>query len=1201
MVFWKRSSALAQNSDRCRYIKVEQHLGLRKIETNEYEDKLVDPARISNYISTAKYTVWNFIPKQLFEQFKKKANFYFLFIAVLSFIEIISPRSPLTSTTPLVVILSVSAIKEGYEDWLRHKEDKVVNSSLVWVYGEVDGKMRFKEKKTRDIKVGDIVKTNKGDFFPADLLLLKSDKKDGSAFVETANLDGEINLKTREAPTVLAKIPLRASSKDEEEDAVDRWPLEFACVIESVQPSPNMDEDDGWNGAIRCLNMNKEQKERDDEKEINDEIQLHFNHLLLRGCRLRNTEWTIGAVIFVGEETKIRQNSIKEKFKRSNVDRIVDKMLYFIFIIQMMLCSFCAAVYKFWLDENRDTWYLGFEYGNHSNITYGIINFFTFLILIDILVPVSLWVSLDFVKFVQSWLITQDINMYSEEKDRPAQARTSNLNEELGQVDYVFTDKTGTLTQNRMEFLRCFICGATKEISGKFYGPGCMLEDNEVRPFEKGWSGIPAVEKDDFRFEDNRIVYQLKYWRENNRAKMIDQFLSCIALCHSVNPQDLGERVEYQSSSPDEKALLEGALQLQYYVCKRTPLEMWDAFQLTKGSTLEVNFCGAPYKFKIIAEMYFNSRRKCMSVIVKDPRRGGRYKLFWKGADSVVEKKLSPTSLEEDWEDVKTALNQFANQGLRTLCIATRDLTEDDVRSYLKERLKIIENTTSKRTGTDFKDRKKKLEECFETVEKNLTIVGCTAIEDKLQEGVEDTIAKLHLANVKCWMLTGDKLETARMIGITCSLITPDMIEKVEIFDPKRAKNSGEEFDLKKKVEDLIKRIQIKLNEETSTIRQYKQALVMSGKALEMVFPSEEKKDPTKQEKKEKENVKKLVYQLCELCNAVICCRISAKQKAQILQLVREYNKDAITLAIGDGANDVPMIKAAHVGIGIDGLEGKQAVMNSDYAIAEFKFLQNLLFVHGAWSYRRVSILILFSFYKSVAFSLCQVWFGLSSGWSGQPYYDPWTASFFNFLFTGLPIIVISLLNRDYTYEEAIQYPPLYRDGQEDRTFNVALFVGYFGEGIMHSFLFYVITNNAMPDIMEGNQAVDLWIVSTTTYAACFYVCTLKLCILTKTWTYLIVLMFLLQIGAWFLYLYVYCKMYFIAPNMYGIAEKLYSSLHHWLIVFIICCATMIPELSLEFVRKEYWPSRVELLKYYKESAKNREEIREKRRRGQQE
>jgi len=270
--------------------------------------------------------------------------------------------------------------------------------------------------------------------------------------------------------------------------------------------------------------------------------------------------------------------------------------------------------------------------------------------------------------------------------------------------------------------------------------------------------------------------------------------------------------------------------------------------------------------------------------------------------------------------------------------------------------------------------------------------------------------------------------------------------------------------------------------------------------------------------------------------------------------------------------------------------------MNSDYAIAEFKFLRNLLFVHGAWSYRRVSILILFSFYKSVAFSLCQVWFGLSSGWSGQPYYDPWTASFFNFLFTGLPIIVISLLNRDYTYEEAMQYPPLYRDGQEDRTFNVALFVGYFGEGIMHSFLFFVITNNAIPDIMEGNQAVDLWIVSTTTYAACFYVCTLKLCILTKTWTYLIVFMFLLQIGAWFAYLYVYCKMYFIAPNMYGIAEKLYTSFHHWVVVFIICCATMIPELSLEFVRKEYWPSRVELLKYYKESAKNLEEIRKSRR-----
>merc|ERR1719357_488167 len=218
--------------------------------------------------------------------------------------------------------------------------------------------------------------------------------------------------------------------------------------------------------------------------------------------------------------------------------------------------------------------------------------------------------------------------------------------------------------------------------------------------------------------------------------------------------------------------------------------------------------------------------------------------------------------------------------------------------------------------------------------------------------------------------------------------------------------------------------------------------MILSGGALDLIFPTPKKNaDGSELEKKREdlvleEQLQTKLYELCQSCSAVVCCRISPRQKAEIVKLVRRCDKSCITLAIGDGANDVAMIKAAHVGIGINGLEGMQAVMNSDYAIAEFKFLQNLLFVHGAWSYRRVSILILFSFYKSVAFSLCQVWFGLLSGWSGQPYYDPWTASFFNFLFTGMPIIVVSLLNRDYTYKDALQYPPLYRDGQEDRTFN---------------------------------------------------------------------------------------------------------------------------------------------------------------------
>jgi len=290
-----------------------------------------------------------------------------------------------------------------------------------------------------------------------------------------------------------------------------------------------------------------------------------------------------------------------------------------------------------------------------------------------------------------------------------------------------------------------------------------------------------------------------------------------------------------------------------------------------------------------------------------------------------------------------------------------------------------------------------------------------------------------------------------------------------------------------------------------------------------------------------------------------------------------------------------------------------QAVMNSDYEIAQFRFLQNLLFVHGAWSYRRLSVLILFSFYKSVSFSLCQVWFGFFSGWSGQPFYDPWTASFFNFLFTGAPILVVTIFNRDYTYEQALKYPPLYRDGQEDRTFNIALFIGYFGEGIMHSLLIFIFSLRTMPEVMTGNmlhlpalsdfwtgstttyvennQAVDLWTVSSTTYAACFYVCTFKLCLLTKTWTFPILALFLLQFGVWFLYMYIYSRMYFISPNMYGLANQLFASLHHWLVIFIICSVTMIPELSLEFIRREFWPSRVELLQYYQEEIEASKEI----------
>lgn len=176
--------------------------------------------------------------------------------------------------------------------------------------------------------------------------------------------------------------------------------------------------------------------------------------------------------------------------------------------------------------------------------------------------------------------------------------------------------------------------------------------------------------------------------------------------------------------------------------------------------------------------------------------------------------------------------------------------------------------------------------------------------------------------------------------------------------------------------------------------------------------------------------------ELCMHCKVVICCRVSPLQKAEVVELVTKRTK-SITLAIGDGANDVAMIQKAHVGVGISGVEGLQAACASDYSIAQFRYLKRLLLVHGSWNYSRLCKLILYSFYKNICLYVIELWYAIYSGWSGQIIFERWSIGFYNVFFTALPPLAMGLFDKTCSAETMLKYPKLYKPSQDANSFNV--------------------------------------------------------------------------------------------------------------------------------------------------------------------
>ena len=1053
-----------------------------------------------NSISTSKYTYYNFLPKILFEQFSKIANIYFLIIAFFQvFKEISNSNGKPVILFPLFIVVSVNGIKDFYEDWKRKKSDDKENSKNILIYNFT--KRNFVKKKWKDVLVGDIIKVKEDQYFPADSIVLTTSEESNCCYIETKSIDGETNLKFKKTNKKIIEI-LNNSKEKENLINLDE------SIIYCQQPNEFIYE---FNGKFIGKN--------------NVEFFLDIDSFILRGCSLKQTGYVYALVIYVGHDTKIMKNSVSAKEKVSKIEHIMNNQIIIVFILQFIIGIVSSLVGNIQLNSDKN--YLGYIYpmdNNNKGINVSFAKFIiiigTWIILINNIVPISLLMTMEMVKYIQGIFISWDYHMYDLINHQKPKVQTSTLNEELGQVKFIFTDKTGTLTKNYMEY-------KAMSINGKIYGINNNKEKKSKKIINDEFGSITNFNFTCHEFKKDFINNINKDDTQYNRIYL---FLLCLSLCHSViTDQNSLPKIIYKSSSPDETAMVNCA---RYFGLIFSGRDIYDNIFILQNNKITGKY--EKISYKLLSCLDYSSERKRMAVIVR--AADNKIYLFAKGADSVIGERV--TQNKELIDITGEHLIQFARHGLRTLMVAYRELTEEEYNIY-DNAYKLAMNRPE--------EKEKLLKEAYSLVENNYFLLGATAIEDKLQDNISDVLYNFIEAGIKIWVLTGDKMDTAKSIAYSCKLLDHSFI--IFQFDNLNIEDKSELIIIiKEKLKEFIKQY-LKLENEKETNNKY--GLIVSLTELNIILGNIE--------------LENIFYSLAIKCNTVLCCRVSPKQKAEMVNLVKNRQPEVTTLAIGDGANDVNMITTANIGIGIMGVEGLQAARASDYCISEFQFLKRLLFVHGRESYRKNSFIVCYNFYKNFLFVLPQFWLGFFNYFSGQYLYDPYIYQLFNIIFTCFPIAWFGIYDKEVSYDILMEDSRYYTQGIINKLFHNKRFWKWVFYGILQA-LFVFIYSFPTCEYINNGYLHDLGSQGSIAYSSIVLITNIKILTTTNSHTFISLGFFLFSILSYYFILWL-MSLYYAFYN-FNHLKMLFKSLQFYLnTFFVIVLCTIIDKGIDKFCR----------------------------------
>jgi phospholipid-translocating ATPase len=945
----------------------------------------------SNMISNAKYTALTFLPITLYNEFSFFFNMYFLLVALSQAIPALRIGYLLTYIAPLAFVLCITMGKEAWDDIERRRRDTEANSEeyrvLVFsdpetsfsaarprrplrsesykkkskrsgrsrhdlsdIREEVEGEpsdqaqpssqVREASRKSKDLKVGDVLKLSKGQRVPADVAILQcytnegpsqvaakepveeesllafgdgetsevskgkqpatepeqnetDNDNTGETFIRTDQLDGETDWKLRLASPLTQMLPVE----------------EFVRLrVTGGKPDKKVNE---FFGTVELLSSRQDAMSQQaslpssDDESDQKTAALSIDNTAWANTIIASQATTLAVILYTGPQTRSALSTAPSRSKVGLLEYEINSLTKILCALTLALSIVLVALQGFESSDGKE-WY---------------VKIMRFLVLFSTIVPISLRVNLDMGKSAFSWFIHRDPGIPG------AVVRTSTIPEDLGRIEYLLSDKTGTLTQNEMEMKKIHVGTVS-------YANEAMDEvTTYVRQgFHVQLTTDPATHNmlvtpsSTFSAPANAGATRT---RREIGSRVRDVVLA-LALCHNVTPtvdvEDGQEVRSYQASSPDEIAIVKWTESVGLRLTHRDRRSM----------VLESAETGRPVvRVRILDVFPFTSEGKRMGIIVhfhtnfKDHNpdlASGEIWFYQKGADTVMANIVAAN----DWLDEETA--NMAREGLRTLVVGRKKLSYQQYQEFGSKYQEASLALAGRDAGM--------ANVVSHYLENDLELLGVTGVEDKLQRDVKPSLELLRNAGIKIWMLTGDKVETARCVAVSSKLVARGQYIYT-IAKLKRKDNAQDHLDFLRSKTDAC--------------------LLIDGESLTL-FLTHFRLD---------------FISIAVKLPTVVACRCSPNQKAEVAKLIKEYTKKRVC-CIGDGGNDVSMIQAADVGVGIVGKEGRQASLAADFSIEQFYHLVKLLVWHGRNSYKRSAKLAQFVIHRGLIVAVCQTMYSIA-------------------------------------------------------------------------------------------------------------------------------------------------------------------------------------------------------------------------------